>query len=83
MASFLRVRDVMELLDISQSTAYRIMRNINKELETKGYETLSGRVSKKRFREKFYDYDCEENEKKVRNLGREKNGKNKRLQQAK
>jgi len=55
MASFLRVRDVMELLDISQSTAYRIMRNINKELETKGYETLSGRVSKKRFREKFYD----------------------------
>ena len=51
---FFFVEDVMEILGISQSKAYQIMRRINKELEAEGYETIAGRVPQKRFCEKFY-----------------------------
>lgn len=44
----------MEILGVKQSKAYQIMRRINKELEAEGYETIAGRVSEARFREKFY-----------------------------
>jgi len=44
----------MQILGIGQSKAYQIMRRINKELEAEGYETIAGRVSEARFREKFY-----------------------------
>lgn len=33
---FLRVADVAAMLDISESHAYKIMRQLNKELEAKG-----------------------------------------------
>lgn len=48
------VEDVMQILGIGQSLAYRIMRQINKELEAEGFITIAGRVSEARFREKFY-----------------------------
>lgn len=51
---FLFVADVMEILGVSQSLAYRIMRDINKELEAEGYITIAGRVSRQRFYERFY-----------------------------
>ena len=51
---FLFVEDVMEILDISQSKAYQIMRKINRELEDEGYETIAGRIPRRRFCEKFY-----------------------------
>jgi len=51
---FLFVEDVMEILAISQSKAYQIMRKINRELEAEGYETISGRIPRRRFCEKFY-----------------------------
>ena len=51
---FLFVADVMEILGISQSLAYRIMRDINKELEAEGYITIAGRVFRQRFYERFY-----------------------------
>lgn len=37
-AKFLFVEDVMQILGISQSKAYQIMRKINRELEAEGYE---------------------------------------------
>ena len=51
---FLFVADVMEILGISQSKAYQIMRRINKELEAEGYIIIAGRVSRQRFYERFY-----------------------------
>ena len=36
-AKFLFVEDVMQILGISQSKAYQIMRKINRELEAEGY----------------------------------------------
>lgn len=40
----IRVKEVMEILQVSESTAYRTMRQLNKELKTKGYITHSGRI---------------------------------------
>lgn len=49
---FLFVGDVMEILGISKSKAYEIIRKMNKELEAEGYETIAGRVPRRKFCEK-------------------------------
>jgi hypothetical protein len=57
---FLRVTDVQEILGVSQSYAYKLMRKLNKELSAKGYETVRGRIDTKFFYEHFYqtkDYE--------------------------
>ncbi len=51
---FLNVGDVMQILGISKSAAYKIMRQINGELEKKGYITIHGKISRKYFEERFY-----------------------------
>ena len=48
------VEEVRNLLNISRSAAYKIIRNLNKELEKKGYITIKGRISREDFKEKFY-----------------------------
>lgn len=49
-----RVEDIMEILDISKSSAYKLMRELNDELKSKGYKVYSGRLSKKYFYERTY-----------------------------
>ena len=44
----------MCIRDSSKSKAYEIIRKMNKELEAEGYETIAGRVPRRRFCEKFY-----------------------------
>lgn len=51
---FLEVGDVMQILGISRSAAYKIMRQINSELEKKGYIVIRGKVSRKYFEERIY-----------------------------
>ena len=51
---FLEVRDVMQILGISRSAAYKLMRQINSELEKKGYIVIRGKVSRKYFEERIY-----------------------------
>lgn len=51
---FLNVDDVAQYLDISVPTAYKIIRQLNKELVEKGYLTVSGRVSRTYFEQKIY-----------------------------
>ena len=51
---FLNVGDVAQYLDISVPTAYKIIRQLNKELVEKGYLTVSGRVSRTYFEQKVY-----------------------------
>lgn len=51
---FVRVHEVMKLLDVSQSHAYRIMRQLNQELKRKGYITTAGRVPRKYLMERLY-----------------------------
>ena len=51
--TFMRVDDVANELDISKSYAYKIVRKLNKELESKGIITIAGRVNKQYFMERF------------------------------
>ncbi|WP_018213716.1 hypothetical protein [Desulfitobacterium hafniense] len=51
---FYQVNDVMKMLGISQSKAYGIIRDLNKELKAKGYITINGKVPKIYFDERLY-----------------------------
>ena len=50
--NFMRVEDVARELDVSKSYAYKIVQKLNKELEAKGYITISGRVNRQYFLER-------------------------------
>lgn len=51
------VDEVMELLGISKSRAYAVMREFNEELNSQKYLVLRGKVPKKFFNEKVYGAD--------------------------
>lgn len=51
---FITAQEVAELIGISKSKAYTIVRELNEELSAKGFITVAGRVSRKFFEEKFY-----------------------------
>ena len=51
---FMRVKDVMEVLEVSESYAYKLIRRLNKELAKKGCVTIPGRIDRKFFYEHFY-----------------------------
>ncbi|UEB34031.1 DNA-binding protein [Finegoldia magna] len=49
----LNVTQVRELLSVPQSTAYKIIRDLNAELKEQGYIVLRGRVEEKYLKERF------------------------------
>ena len=51
--NFMRVEDAAKELGVSKSYAYKIVQKLNAELKNKGYLTVSGRVNRKFFLEKF------------------------------
>ena len=51
---FMRVNEVAEELGVSVPYAYKLIRQMNKELEKTGCITISGRIDRKFFYEKFY-----------------------------
>lgn len=57
---YVKVREVMQLCEVSESRAYRIMQQLNKELEAQGFVTTSGRVSRKYLMQK--GVECGESE---------------------
>lgn len=48
------VKDIMDMLDVKETKAYQIIKILNNELNEKGYITVSGRISKKYFDERYY-----------------------------
>ena len=53
---FLNANDVATYMNISTSKAYKIIRGLNEELESKGYITIHGKVSRAYFEEKVYGF---------------------------
>ncbi len=53
---YLFAKDIMNLLDVGRSSAYRIIKSLNNELEEEGYYTLPGRVPTSYFKESFNIY---------------------------
>ena len=43
------VMDVMDVMGVGESKAYKIIKCLNQELNSKGYITVSGKVSSKYF----------------------------------
>ena len=54
---YLTAEEVAEILGVSKAYAYKDIGNLNDELEIKGYVVISGKVSTKYFREKFYGFE--------------------------
>lgn len=52
--NFLEVTDIMDILKVQKSKAYKIIRQLNDELEEKGYFVLQGKVPKKYFEQRIY-----------------------------
>ena len=50
---FYRVEDVMQMLEISQTKAYQIIKSLNNELKAQGKIVIAGRISKKYFDERL------------------------------
>jgi len=51
---FMRVDEVAEELGVSIPYAYKLIRSMNEELRKTGCITISGRIDRKFFHEKFY-----------------------------
>ena len=51
---FLGVEEVKKLLQIKDSKAYEVIRQLNTELAQKGYLTVRGKVPEKYLLEQFY-----------------------------
>ena len=51
---FISARELAEILEISRAQSYKIIKKLNKQLEIEGFMTLTGKVSRRYFEEKFY-----------------------------
>lgn len=51
---YLTAKDISELLEVSLSKAYKLVRSMNTELAAKGYLVIPGKVPTAYFKEQWY-----------------------------
>lgn len=56
---YMTAQDISAILGVSRSKAYQIIRELNAELQKEGYFVISGKVSVKYFKEKYYGLTME------------------------
>ena len=54
MNRMLRAKEVSEILQIGETKAYQIIRQLNEELARKGYLTVRGRISETYFQQRVF-----------------------------
>lgn len=54
MRQFIGAKEVAEIMGVSETKAYQIIRQLNTDLAAQGYITISGKVSRVYFEEKCY-----------------------------
>ena len=59
---FLTAKDVCMYMEVSRSMAYKIIKELNDQLEAQGYLTVRGKVSRIYFEEKTYTGKSSERE---------------------
>lgn len=59
---FLTAQDVMEMLGVSLSYSYKLIRRLNAELEADGFVTIKGRVSTQYFMKRIYGLSTDKEE---------------------
>lgn len=60
---FVKAEELQELLGISRSESYRIIKKLNDDLKEKGFIVLGGRVSRKYLEEMIYGYPTDTEDK--------------------
>lgn len=50
----IKAQEVMDILGVSKTQAYRIIQNLNDSLNEKGYRTVQGKTSRKFFYENYF-----------------------------
>ena len=56
MKQYLTAKEVGEIMGISQSKSYGVVRNLNKQLKQDGFITVAGKVPVAYFKEKYYGF---------------------------
>lgn len=51
---YMTAAEVADALGVSLGKAYAVIRDLNSELQSKGYLTVSGKISRAYFNEKWY-----------------------------
>lgn len=51
---FLFEQDIEKILNISRASAYRVIKELNAELQKQGYLTVAGRIPTKYFYQRYY-----------------------------
>lgn len=51
---FISAEEIQKMMGVSKSKAYNLVKQLNAELEEKGFLVVPGRVSRKYFEERFY-----------------------------
>jgi len=54
---YLTAKEISEAMGVSESKAYGIIRELNKELRTEGYLTVSGKVPVAFFKKKYFGFE--------------------------
>lgn len=60
MSTFMDAYEIIEITGMSEAYAYKLIKQLNKELEEKGFITIRGRVSRQYFEERIYGVRKEE-----------------------
>lgn len=55
-AQFITAEEIQEIMGISRSKAYQIVRDMNNELKDMGYITISGKCPIQYFKQKFFGF---------------------------
>jgi len=58
---FYTAKEVQEMLGVSRGKAYKIVRELNEQLDDKGFITVAGKVPKQFFQEHFYGMEIQQN----------------------
>ena len=56
-AQFITAAEVAEIMGVSRTKAYQIVRDMNNELKEQGYLTINGKCPLRYFQQKFYGLD--------------------------
>ncbi len=55
-AQFITAAEVAEIMGISRSKSYQLVRELNRELKAQGYLTVAGKCPIQYFKQKFYGF---------------------------
>lgn len=62
MKIYYSAKDISQMLDVSVSKAYELIKKMNQELEQEGYLVLSGKVPTAYFNKRWYGLDSTQQE---------------------